>query len=35
MMKLKMLSNGLEPNNISMYFDNVTIEDIEAIRATL
>lgn len=31
----KMLDNGLEPDNISMYFDNVTIEDIEAIRATL
>ena len=31
----KMLSNGLEPDNISLYFDNVTIEDIEAIRATL
>ena len=31
----KMLDNGLEPNNISMYFDNVTVEDIEAIRATL
>ena len=31
----KMLNNGLEPDNISMYFDNVTIEDIEAIRATL
>ena len=31
----KMWSNGLEPDNISLYFDNVTIEDIEAIRATL
>ena len=31
----KMLSNGLEPDNISLYFVNVTIEDIEAIRATL
>lgn len=33
-----MLNNGLEPDNISLYFDNVTvedIEDIEAIRATI
>ena len=35
MMKLKMLSNGLEPDNISMYFDNITVEDIESIRASL
>ena len=31
----KMLYNGLEPSDISMYFDNVTVEDIEAIRSTL
>ena len=31
----KMLNNGLEPNNISMYFDNITVEDIESIRASL
>ena len=31
----KMLNNGLEPDNISLYFDNVTVEDIEAIRASL
>ena len=31
----KMLNNGLEPNNISMYFDNITVEDIESIRSSL
>ena len=31
----KMLNNGLEPDNISMYFDNITVEDIESIRASL
>ena len=31
----KMLNNGLKPDNISMYFDNVTVEDIESIRASL
>ena len=30
-----MLNNGLEPDNISLYFDNVTVKDIEAIRATI
>ena len=31
----KMLNNGLEPDNISMYFDNITVEDIESIRSSL
>ena len=31
----KMLDNGLEPDNISMYFDNITVEDIESIRSSL